>query len=156
MALSSSNAIAISANERPIYPRTIFNWAAPLKSEVCPILIGSEVPQLLGNGGQNGALLHGIEVQSLGTNAATAIRFYLQPVSEQGYTLTPSISLRYRPLFQFPVPATVESSNIPIGLYDILPTGNTGFHLAPGESMFAALSNAVSTGLVIWVRGGWY
>lgn len=148
--------IAISANERPIYPRTIFNWATPLKTEVAPIVVGTQVPQLVGNGEANGALIHGIEVQSLGDNSETFLILYLQPLNSRGYTLTPSVNLKYFPLCKVALPAMDASTNTVIPLYSILPAGNTGFHLAPGETLYAALETEIETGVVLWVRGGWY
>lgn len=160
MAVSSytGQTVAVSANVQPIYPRTIFSWAVPLKSEVCPMIITNQVPQLVGNGGQNGALIHGIEVQSLGVNTGTNLRLYTQPLNSGGYTSTPSVNLNYFPLCQVPLFAqpSTEATNVSIPLYSILPTGNKGLHLAPGETLYAALSDAIEVGLVLRVRGGWY
>jgi hypothetical protein len=152
----SSQAIAISANERPIYPRTVFNWVVPLKTEVCPMIITTQVPQLVGSGGGNGALIHGMEVQSLGANSETSIQLYTQPFNDGGYTTTPSVNLRYYPLTQQAIPATDSSTNVALTLFPILPTGNVGLHLAPNETLYVALSNEIEEGIVLRVRGGWY
>lgn len=139
-------------NVQPIYPKDIINWKARLTTQVTPRVITTETPVLLGTVGVNGALIHNIIVQHLGDNVATVLRLYTREAGETNYFLEAELSLT----------AVTSSTNaaaiasVPVVLPAILPSGNTGLHLAPSVSLFASIGTAIASGVNVIVRGGDY
>lgn len=150
----------VSANTQPIYPRTPFHWRIPLKTEVCPRIPTTQAPILIGQATANGSLIHGIEVQPLGDNAQTVLRLYTQASID----MTPNLSLQqtYQLLGELTLPATTASNDttaiarVNFPLWDLLPAGNKGLHIATNSLLYAALGTAVATGFMVYVRGGHY
>lgn len=144
--------VSISPNTQPVYPREIIRWRTKLLLQVVPRTITTETPVLLGVAGDNGSIIHNIDVHHLGDNVATVVRLWTQQSDETGYLLENELSLT----------ATTSTTNaaaiapVAFTLPAILPSGNTGMHLAPGESLFAALGTAVASGVIVIVRGGDY
>lgn len=139
-------------NVQTIYPKTIIYWKAKLIAQVTPRDITTETPVLLGTTGDNGCLIHAIDVRHLGDNVATVLRVYSKYSGDDEYFLENELTL----------PVVTGSSNtaaiasIPVVLPAILPSGNTGMHLEAGVSLYAALGTAVASGIIVTVRGGDY
>jgi hypothetical protein len=97
-------------------------------------------------------LIHSIQARPVGDNVATVVRLYTQLVGETTYTLENEVT----------VAATTGSSNVAAlvatsaTLPGILPSPQTGLHLAGGCKLYCALGTAVASGLVVIVRGGDY
>jgi hypothetical protein len=144
--------ISLSPNTQPIYPATIIHWRKILIAQAIPRIITTQTPVLLGTVGENGCLIHSIQVVPLGDNIATAIRFYTQQEAETTYTLELEGTT-----------STTSGSNdgtgltpVSVTLPGILPSPQLGLHLAANTKLYCALGTAVATGLVVIVRGGNY
>lgn len=139
-------------NTTPIYPKDIIQWKAKLVAQVVPRNITTETPVLLGTAGDYGALIHSIDVRHLGDNVATVVRLWSKFALEADYYLENELSLSQ-------ISSSTNAAAIaPVAftLPAILPNGNTGLHLEPGESLYCALGTAVAAGVIIAVRGGDY
>lgn len=144
--------VSIAPNTQPVYPREIIRWRAKLLLQVVPRAITTETPILLGAAGDNGSIIHSIDVRHLGDNVATVVRLWTQQTDDTDYFLENELSLTA-------VSGSTNATAIPpvsFTLPAILPNGNTGMHLAPGESLFAALGTAIANGVIVIVRGGDY
>lgn len=139
-------------NVQPIYPKTIIYWKAKLIAQVTPRDITTQTPVLLGTAGDNGCLIHAIDVRHLGDNVATVLRLYSKYSGDDEYFLENELTL----------PVVTGSSNaaaiasVPVVLPAILPSGNTGMHLEAEVSLYCALGTAVANGIIVTVRGGDY
>jgi hypothetical protein len=144
--------IALSPNTQPIYPKEIIYWRKTLIAQVVPRVITTETPVLLGTVGENGAIIHNVQVIPVGDNVATVVRLYTQLVDETTYTLENEITIA----------ATTSSNNttalapISATLPAILPSPQLGLHLPKECKLYCALGTAVASGLVVVVRGGNY
>jgi hypothetical protein len=140
------------ANVQPIYPKDIIRWKTTLTNQVVPRSITTQTPILLGTAGENGAIIHAIDVRHLGDNVQSVARLWIKFAGDTAYYLENELSLA----------AISGSTNdvaiapIPFTLPAILPNGNTGLHLEPGESLYAGLGTAIANGVVVSVRGGDY
>lgn len=139
-------------NVQPIYPKEIIYWKAKLIAQVTPRAITTETPVLLGTVGDNGCIIHAVDVRYLGDNVATVARLYSKMSGETEYYLENELTLS----------ATTSSNNtsaiapISFTLPAILPASNTGMHLEGGVSLYCALGTAVANGVILTVRGGDY
>lgn len=139
-------------NVQPIYPKTIIYWKAKLIAQITPRIITTETPVLLGTVGDNGCLIHAIDVRPLGDNVATVARLYSKLAGDTEYYLENELTLN----------ATSSSNNttaiapVSFALPAILPSGNTGMHLEGGVSLYCSLGTAIATGVILTVRGGDY
>ena len=139
-------------NVQPIYPKQVIYWKAKLIAQVTPRAITTETPVLLGTVGDNGCLIHAIDVRHLGDNVATVVRLYSKLADDTVYYLENELTLA----------ATSGSNNttaiapFSFTLPAILPASNTGMHLEDGVSLYASLGTAVASGVIITVRGGDY
>jgi len=144
--------ISLSPNTQPIYPREIIRFRTNLTLQVVPRNVTTQTPVLLGVAGDNGSIIHSIDVHHLGDNVATVVRLWTQQTDETVYFLENELSLI----------AVAGSTNaaaiapVPFVLPAILPGTNTGLHLEAGESLFGALGTAIASGVIVIVRGGDY
>jgi hypothetical protein len=144
--------VSLSANVSPIYPREIIRWRSKLLAQVVPRTITTETPILLGVAGDNGSIIHNITVLHLGDNVATVVRLWSSQSDETDYFLENELSL----VDTTSTTNTAAIAPVAFVLPAILPNGNTGMHLAPGESLYGALGVAIASGVIIIVRGGDY
>lgn len=145
-------AVNISPNTQPIYPRLPIHWKKKLTNQVCPREITTQQPILIGTIGNNGALIHGIELIHLGTNPASTLRLYTQKEGETGYMLEFETTLAATSV-------TTEDAatiTVPVVLLDILPNPAKGLHLEGGTQLYAAVGVALTAGAILRVRGGNY
>lgn len=139
-------------NVQPIYPKNIIYWKAKLLAQITPRNITTETPVLLGTVGDNGCLIHAIDVRHLGDNVATVVRLYSKLADDTVYYLENELTLA----------ATSSSNNttaiapVSFTLPTILPASNTGMHLEGGVSLYCSLGTAIASGAIITVRGGDY
>lgn len=139
-------------NTTPIYPRDIFTWKAVLTNQVVPRTIITQTPVTLGEAGDNGSLIHTIYCRHLGDNVQTVARLWIKRTNDTLYFLENELTLT----------ATSSTTNdaaiapVPFTLPAILPSGNTGLHLEPGEILYCALGTSVAAGVIITARGGDY
>lgn len=139
-------------NVQPIYPKNVIFWKAKLSNQVTPRNITTESPLLLGTVGDNGCIIHAIDVRHLGDNIATVVRLYTRYSGESEYFLEDELSLS----------AVSGSTNtaaipeVPFVLPAILPSGNTGIHLEAGVDLYCSLGTAIASGIIVTVRGGDY
>ncbi len=140
----------MAANTQPIFPPVPFNWKANLKSQIIPREIGSQVPNAWHGRQKSDALIPTIFVQHLGANTATVVRLYHSDGT--GYALLSELTL---PAI---TTATEGAAIDPVKfvLPDMLPTGNTGLHLAPAASLSVGLGTAIASGIQVWALGGNY
>ncbi|MBW4685133.1 MAG: hypothetical protein KME40_08535 [Komarekiella atlantica HA4396-MV6] len=134
--------VTFSPNTQPVYPHEVIRWRVKLLEQVVPRNIKTQTPVLLGDAGDNGSIIHSIDVHHLGDNVATVVRLWTQQAEEDtDYFLENEVTL----------PAVSATSNVaavaPITftLLSILPSPNTGLHLAPGKSLFCALGTAIAS-----------
>lgn len=145
-------ALTLAPNTTPIYPRTPIRWRVKLAMEVVPREVTTQTPILLGTAGSNGSIIHSVDVHHLGDNVATAIRLWTQQSDEDGYFLDNELSLTA-------ISGSTNAAAIAPVLFTlpaILPSGNTGFHLTSGESLYCGLGTAIASGVIVIVRGGDY
>ena len=139
-------------NVQPIYPKNIIYWKAKLIAQVTPRIITTETPVLLGTVGDNGCLIHAIDIRHLGDNVATVVRLYSKLAGDTEYFLENELTLA----------ATSSSNNttaiapVSFTLPAILPSVNTGMHLEGGVSLYCSLGTAIASGIIVTVRGGDY
>lgn len=144
--------VTLSANTTPIYPRTPIHWKKKLSNQVCPREITTQQPVLIGTIGNNGALIHGIELIHLATNPASTLRLYTQKEGETGYMLEFETTLADTSI-------TTEDAatiTVPVVLPDILPSPARGLHLEGNTQLYAAVGVALTGGAILRVRGGNY
>lgn len=142
----------MAANTLPIFPLTPLNWHVKLSNQITPRDISTQVPVEFGAAGKNGSLIHTMFVQHLGVNVATVVRLYLKGASDDGYSLLKELTL---PAVGSASEAA-EFATINFALPPILPSGNTGLHLAPGSTLYLALGTAIVSGINVWAFGGEY
>lgn len=139
-------------NVQPIYPKNIIYWKAKLLAQITPRNITTETPVLLGTVGDNGCLIHAIDVRHLGDNVATVVRLYSKLADDTVYYLENELTLA----------ATSSSNNttaiapVSFTLPTILPATNTGMHLEGGVSLYCSLGTAIASGVILTIRGGDY
>ncbi len=142
----------MAANTLPIFPVKPLNWNVKLSNQIAPRNISTQVPVEFGIAGDNGSLIHTMFVQHLGVNVATVVRLYLKGASDDGYRLLRELSL---PAIGS-VSEAAEVATINFALPPILPSGNTGLHLAPGNTLYLALGTAIASGINVWALCGEY
>ncbi len=139
-------------NVQPIYPKSIIYWKARLLAQVTPRAITTETPVLLGTVGDNGCLIHAIDVRHQGDNVATVARLYIKFADDTQYYLENELSLTATSSSNNTTAIAPASFTLPA----ILPSGNTGMHLEGGVSLYCSLGTAVASGIILTVRGGDY
>ncbi len=141
-----------TGNTQPIYPGEVLRWKATVASQTVPRVPTVQVPVKLGTAGENGAIIHRIDCQHLGNNIATVVRLYSQMAGAVAYNLELELDLT--------AVTTANETNaiapVAFTLPSILPAGNTGLHLASGESLYIALGTAIASGIIVTARGGNY
>lgn len=138
----------MAANTTPIFPLTPFNWQVKLTTQIAVRDVTTQVPVLLGTAGKNGSLIHTVYAAPLGNNVASILRLYLS--QNAGYALLAELTL--------PAITTAGESNaidrVVVTLPAMLPSGNTGLHLAPDAGLYAALGTAIAAGVQVCALGG--
>lgn len=142
------------ANTQPRYPEDVIHWRKKLISEVVPRVPTTQTPLKIGTAGDNGSIIHSIEVVHLGNNIATVVRVFSQPATQTSYDLELELTL----------PAVTTASEVAaldrvvFNLPLILPANgsNKALHLEAGESLYVALGTAIASGIFVYVRGGHY
>lgn len=147
-----------SANTTPIYPFEIIKWRAKLAAQVTAREITTETPVLLGTAGDNGSLIHSIEVLHLGDNVATALRIYSQKTTDVD---TQANNLYFLEIEHSLIAVSGSTnaatiSKVNVALPPILPSGQTGLHLTGGEKLYCSLGTAIATGIIVKAIGGNY
>lgn len=147
-----------SANTTPIYPFKIIKWHTKLAAQVTPREITTETPVLLGTAGDNGSLIHSIEVLHLGDNVATVLRIYSQKTTD----IDTQANNLYFLEIEHSLVATSDATNaaaiakVIVTLPPILPSGQTGLHLTGGEKLYCSLGTAIASGVIVKAIGGNY
>lgn len=144
--------VTLSPNTQPVYPRTPIHWKKELTNQVAPRKITTQIPLLIGTVGSNGALIHGVEVIHLGTNPDSTLRIYTMKEGETTYFLEFETTLAATSI----TTDTAATITVPVTLPDILPSPAKGLHLEGNTQVFAAVGVALSSGIVLRVRGGNY
>ena len=142
----------MAANTTPIFPLTPINWHAKLTNQTTPRDISTQVPVLLGTAGKNGTLIHTIFVAHLGQNVATVVRLYEKNSDDTAYFLLRELTLAAITAAS----DTAEIAPVAFTLPAILPSGNTGLHLAPESSLYLGLGTAIAGGVIVHALGGNY
>lgn len=145
-------AVNLSPNVTPIYPRTPIHWKVKLSNQVCPRVITTQVPVLIGTIGNNGALIHGIELIHLGSNPDSTLRIYTKKEGESEYLLEFETTLASTNI----ATDTAATITVPVTLPDILPSGVKGLHLEGSTQLYAAVGVALTNSAILRVRGGNY
>ena len=149
---------ATHANTTPIYPHEIIKWRVKLTNEITARDITTETPILLGTAGENGAIIHSIEILPLGDNVASSVFFFTHKPDEVD---SQNNNFYFLEIDQSIVAvagatATAALTKTVVDLPQILPSPQKALHLSPGESLYVALGAAVTSGVIVKVVGGNY